>query len=166
MTTRKPYLISEAAPATGKSSWGLEVHVRRWRAIPSSSPAPPRSSAPTRTSTVSLVDAAMPGMLPVINRFCVEQAVKTGLGLNAQINLLASLRPEELFLSRPTAGLSDLAVQIAHRGRRLDRRGIRRRLHLHRRHRAPPPRTGRRQVDPRSRPSPRPMSTSTGPASP
>lgn len=36
---------------------------------------------------VSLVDAAMPGMLPVINKKCVEQAVKTGLGLNAQINL-------------------------------------------------------------------------------
>ncbi|MEO0696267.1 MAG: Asp-tRNA(Asn)/Glu-tRNA(Gln) amidotransferase subunit GatB [Pseudomonadota bacterium] len=36
---------------------------------------------------VSLVDAAMPGMLPVINGFCVEQAVRTGLGLNAQINL-------------------------------------------------------------------------------
>ena len=35
---------------------------------------------------VSLVDAAMPGMLPVINKFCVEQAVKTGLGLNAKIN--------------------------------------------------------------------------------
>ena len=35
---------------------------------------------------VSLVDAAMPGMLPVINRDCVEQAIKTGLGLNAQIN--------------------------------------------------------------------------------
>ncbi|MES3029086.1 MAG: Asp-tRNA(Asn)/Glu-tRNA(Gln) amidotransferase subunit GatB [Pseudomonadota bacterium] len=36
---------------------------------------------------VSLVDAAMPGMLPVINRHCVEQAVKTGLGLEAKINL-------------------------------------------------------------------------------
>jgi aspartyl-tRNA(Asn)/glutamyl-tRNA(Gln) amidotransferase subunit B len=35
---------------------------------------------------VSLVDAAMPGVLPVINRFCVEQAIRTGLGLNAQIN--------------------------------------------------------------------------------
>jgi aspartyl-tRNA(Asn)/glutamyl-tRNA(Gln) amidotransferase subunit B len=35
---------------------------------------------------VSLVDAAMPGMLPVINRYCVEQAVRTGLGLKAQIN--------------------------------------------------------------------------------
>src|SRR6202158_2397258 len=36
---------------------------------------------------VSLVDAAMPGMLPVINAECVRQAVRTGLGLEAQINL-------------------------------------------------------------------------------
>src|ERR1700749_3183052 len=38
-------------------------------------------------SHVSLVDAAMPGMLPVINAECVRQAVRTGLGLNAKINL-------------------------------------------------------------------------------
>ena len=38
-------------------------------------------------SHVSLVDAAMPGMLPVINEECVAQAVRTGLGLNAEINL-------------------------------------------------------------------------------
>jgi len=37
-------------------------------------------------SQVSLVDAAMPGMLPVLNKKCVEQAIKTGLGLNAKIN--------------------------------------------------------------------------------
>ncbi|MGX1497874.1 Asp-tRNA(Asn)/Glu-tRNA(Gln) amidotransferase subunit GatB [Roseibium aggregatum] len=36
---------------------------------------------------VSLVDAAMPGMLPVINEECVRQAIRTGLGLKAQINL-------------------------------------------------------------------------------
>ncbi len=36
---------------------------------------------------VSLVDAAMPGMLPVINEECVRQAIRTGLGLNARINL-------------------------------------------------------------------------------
>src|SRR6201985_3439532 len=35
---------------------------------------------------VALVDAAMPGMLPVINRYCVEQAVRSGLGLKAKIN--------------------------------------------------------------------------------
>src|SRR5450432_4874855 len=38
-------------------------------------------------SQVSLVDAAMPGMLPVINAECVRQAIRTGLGLKAQINL-------------------------------------------------------------------------------
>lgn len=37
-------------------------------------------------SQVSLVDAAMPGMLPVLNEYCVEQAIRTGLGLNAKIN--------------------------------------------------------------------------------
>ena len=37
-------------------------------------------------SQVSLVDAAMPGMLPVLNEYCVEQAVRTGLGLNSVIN--------------------------------------------------------------------------------
>ena len=40
-----------------------------------------------QNSQVSFVDAAMPGMLPVINRYCVEQAVRTGLGLKARINL-------------------------------------------------------------------------------
>jgi aspartyl-tRNA(Asn)/glutamyl-tRNA(Gln) amidotransferase subunit B len=38
-------------------------------------------------SHVSMVDAAMPGMLPVLNKYCVEQAIRTGLGLNAAINL-------------------------------------------------------------------------------
>src|ERR1700751_696563 len=38
-------------------------------------------------SHVSLVDAAMPGMLPVINEECVKQAVRSGLGLNAKIKL-------------------------------------------------------------------------------
>ena len=42
---------------------------------------------PVPNENVSLVDAAMPGMLPVINKYCVEQAVRTGLGLNAKINL-------------------------------------------------------------------------------
>ena len=40
-------------------------------------------------SNVSLVDAAMPGMLPVINEFCIDQAIKTGLGLKSKINLLS-----------------------------------------------------------------------------
>jgi aspartyl-tRNA(Asn)/glutamyl-tRNA(Gln) amidotransferase subunit B len=46
---------------------------------------------------VSLVDAGMPGMLPVVNAFCVEQAVRTGLGLNAQINLFSRFDRKNYF---------------------------------------------------------------------
>ncbi len=46
---------------------------------------------------VSLVDAGMPGMLPVVNEFCVEQAVRTGLGLNAQINLFSRFDRKNYF---------------------------------------------------------------------
>jgi aspartyl-tRNA(Asn)/glutamyl-tRNA(Gln) amidotransferase subunit B len=46
---------------------------------------------------VSLVDAAMPGMLPVLNGFCVEQAVRTGLGLRAQINLTSRFDRKNYF---------------------------------------------------------------------
>jgi aspartyl-tRNA(Asn)/glutamyl-tRNA(Gln) amidotransferase subunit B len=38
---------------------------------------------------VSLIDAGMPGMLPVLNKYCVEQAIKTGLGINAEINKIS-----------------------------------------------------------------------------
>ena len=48
-------------------------------------------------SHVSLVDAAMPGMLPVINQECVSQAVRTGLGLNAQINLRSTFDRKNYF---------------------------------------------------------------------
>jgi aspartyl-tRNA(Asn)/glutamyl-tRNA(Gln) amidotransferase subunit B len=53
---------------------------------------------------VSLVDAAMPGMLPVINRFCVEQAVRTGLGLKAQINLTSVFDRKNYFYPDLPAG--------------------------------------------------------------
>jgi aspartyl-tRNA(Asn)/glutamyl-tRNA(Gln) amidotransferase subunit B len=46
---------------------------------------------------VSLVDAAMPGMLPVINEECVRQAVRTGLGLNAKINLKSTFDRKNYF---------------------------------------------------------------------
>src|SRR3978361_164802 len=46
---------------------------------------------------VSLVDAAMPGMLPVINEVCVKQAVRTGLGLKAQINLRSGFDRKNYF---------------------------------------------------------------------
>jgi aspartyl-tRNA(Asn)/glutamyl-tRNA(Gln) amidotransferase subunit B len=65
---------------------GLEVHAQV------SSNAKLFSSSATKfgsepNTQVSLIDAAMPGMLPVINKFCVEQAIRTGLGLKAKINL-------------------------------------------------------------------------------
>jgi aspartyl-tRNA(Asn)/glutamyl-tRNA(Gln) amidotransferase subunit B len=55
-------------------------------------------------SQVSFVDAAMPGMLPVINKFCVEQAVRTGLGLKAQINLRSVFDRKNYFFPDLPAG--------------------------------------------------------------
>ncbi|KPQ08247.1 MAG: aspartyl-tRNA(Asn) / glutamyl-tRNA(Gln) amidotransferase subunit GatB [Rhodobacteraceae bacterium HLUCCA12] len=48
-------------------------------------------------SNVSFVDAAMPGMLPVVNEFCIEQAVRTGLGLKARINLVSAFDRKNYF---------------------------------------------------------------------
>ncbi len=55
-------------------------------------------------SQVSTVDAAMPGMLPVINQLCVEQAVRTGLGLNATINLTSVFERKNYFYPDLPAG--------------------------------------------------------------
>ena len=86
--------------AGAKHDWelviGMEVHAQV------SSKAKLFSGASTRfgaepNSNVSFVDAAMPGMLPVINEFCVEQAVRTGLGLKAQINLVSAFDRKNYF---------------------------------------------------------------------
>src|SRR5579862_1352987 len=53
---------------------------------------------------VSFVDAAMPGMLPVINGFCVEQAVRTGLGLNAHVNRVSVFDRKNYFYADLPAG--------------------------------------------------------------
>ena len=65
---------------------GLEVHAQITSNSKLFSGASTGFGAEPNTQ-VSLVDAAMPGMLPVLNDHCVEQAVRTGLGLKAQINL-------------------------------------------------------------------------------
>ncbi len=65
---------------------GLEVHAQVVSHAKLFSGAPNDFGAEPNHN-VALIDAAMPGMLPVINEYCVEQAVKTGLGLNAKINL-------------------------------------------------------------------------------
>ena len=72
-----------------KDDWelviGMEVHAQVASKAKLFSGASTEFGAEPNTN-VSLVDAAMPGMLPVINAFCVEQAVRTGLGLKAEIN--------------------------------------------------------------------------------
>ena len=65
---------------------GLEVHAQVISQSKLFSGASTTFGAEPNTN-VSLVDAAMPGMLPVINEKCIEQAVRTGLGLEAKINL-------------------------------------------------------------------------------
>ena len=91
----KPKVISGA-----KADWelviGMEVHAQV------ASNAKLFSGASTQfgaepNSNVAFVDAAMPGMLPVINDFCVEQAVRTGLGLNAAINLFSQFDRKNYF---------------------------------------------------------------------
>jgi len=72
---------------TGKWEYviGLEIHAQvssRSKLFSSSS----TEFAASPNSQVSLIDAAMPGMLPVLNEYCVHQAIKTGLGLKAKIN--------------------------------------------------------------------------------
>ena len=86
--------------AGAKHDWelviGMEIHAQV------SSNAKLFSGASTRfgaepNANVAFVDAAMPGMLPVINEFCVEQAVRTGLGLKAQINLRSAFDRKNYF---------------------------------------------------------------------
>jgi len=64
---------------------GLEVHAQVTSNSKLFSTSSTKFGAEPNTQ-VSLVDAAFPGMLPVINEFCVKQAIKTGIGLKAQIN--------------------------------------------------------------------------------
>ena len=72
-----------------KGKWevviGLEVHAQVSSNSKLFSGSSTKFGADPNTQ-VSLVDSAFPGMLPVINEFCVQQAIKTGLGLNAKIN--------------------------------------------------------------------------------
>ena len=78
----------------------------------------------TPNSQVSLVDAGMPGMLPVINRHCVEQAVRTGLALGAQINLVSVFDRKNYFypdlpqgyqisqFSDPIVGRGEVVIEL------------------------------------------------------
>ena len=82
---KKKYLVEGK-----KGKWeviiGLEVHAQVTSNSKLFSGSSTKFGAKPNTQ-VSLVDSAFPGMLPVINEFCIQQAIKTGLGLNAKINL-------------------------------------------------------------------------------
>ncbi|MBE9638394.1 Asp-tRNA(Asn)/Glu-tRNA(Gln) amidotransferase subunit GatB [Salipiger mangrovisoli] len=91
----KPKVIAGA-----KYDWelviGMEIHAQI------STEAKLFSGASTKfgaepNSNVAFVDAAMPGMLPVINEYCIEQAVRTGLGLKAEINLKSAFDRKNYF---------------------------------------------------------------------
>lgn len=118
----KPKVIAGA-----REDWelviGLEVHAQV------ASNAKLFSGASTKfgaepNSNVAFVDAAMPGMLPVINEFCVEQAVRTGLGINADINLFSQFDRKNYFypdlpqgyqisqLYHPIVGEGEILVEL------------------------------------------------------
>jgi aspartyl-tRNA(Asn)/glutamyl-tRNA(Gln) amidotransferase subunit B len=82
---------------------GLEVHAQVVSKAKLFSGAATDFGAEPNTQ-VSPVDAAFPGMLPVINRHCVEQAVKTGLGLTAEINLTSVFERKNYFYPDLPAG--------------------------------------------------------------
>ncbi len=95
-------------------------------------------------SNVAFLDAAMPGMLPVINEFCVAQAVRTGLGLNAAINLTSAFDRKNYFypdlpqgyqisqLYHPIVGAGEVIVDMGPGpdGKRTARRVRIERIHL------------------------------------
>src|SRR5487761_2792393 len=82
---------------------GLEVHAQVISRSKLFSGAATEFGAPPNTQ-VSFVDAAFPGMLPVINRECVAQAVRTGLGLNAHIHLVSRFDRKNYFYPDLPAG--------------------------------------------------------------
>jgi aspartyl-tRNA(Asn)/glutamyl-tRNA(Gln) amidotransferase subunit B len=91
----KPKLI-DGATGPWELVIGMEIHAQV------ASQAKLFSGASTRfgaepNSNVAFVDAAMPGMLPVVNEYCIEQAVRTGLGLRARINLVSAFDRKNYF---------------------------------------------------------------------
>ncbi len=145
--TPKPKVIAGA-----KHDWelviGLEVHAQV------SSKAKLFSGASTQfgaepNSNVAFVDAGMPGMLPVINEECVALAVKTGLGLNAEINLKSAFDRKNYFYPDLPQGyqISQLYDPIVGPGEILVDMGPGDCTQSARR--AYSPRTRRRQIDPR-----------------
>lgn len=97
---------------------GLEVHAQIVAEAKLFSGAATAFGAAPNTQ-VSTIDAAFPGMLPVINRHCVEQAVKTGLGIDAEINLVSVFDRKNYFYPDLPPGyqISQYQQPVVGRGR-------------------------------------------------
>jgi len=96
---------------------GLEVHAQVSSKAKLFSNASAEFGAEPNTQ-VSLIDAAMPGMLPVLNKYCVEQAVKTGLGINAKINNISVFDRKNYFYADLPQGyqISQFYIPIVENG--------------------------------------------------
>ena len=97
---------------------GMEIHAQVTARSKLFSGAATEFGAPPN-SQVSLVDAAMPGMLPVINERCIEQAIRTGLGLGAEINRISVFDRKNYFYPDLPQGyqISQFSNPIVGRGR-------------------------------------------------
>ena len=133
--------------AGAKQDWelviGLEVHAQVASRAKLFSGASTRFGAEPNHN-VAFLDAGMPGMLPVINEFCVAQAVRTGLGLKADINLVSAFDRKNYFypdlpqgyqisqLYHPIVGEGEVLVEMGpdERGRPTGRRVRIERIHL------------------------------------
>ena len=119
--------LIEGATGAWEVVIGMEIHAQIIsRAKLFSGAATAFGAAPN--TQVSLVDAAMPGMLPVINEICVAQAVRAGLGLNAEINLTSVFDRKNYFypdlpqgyqisqFSHPIVGKGEIEIEGADGG--------------------------------------------------
>src|SRR5215471_15453067 len=112
------YTFIEGRTGLWETVIGLEVHAQVISKAKLFSGAATDFGAEPNTQ-VSPVDAAFPGMLPVINRFCVEQAIKTGLGLGAEIQLESVFDRKNYFYPDLPAGyqISQYQQPVVGRGK-------------------------------------------------
>src|SRR5882724_3564171 len=120
----KPSKLIKGATGDWEMVIGLEIHAQVTSNSKLFSGASTEFGGEPNTH-VSLVDAAMPGMLPVINEACVRQAVRTGLGLNAKINLRSVFDRKNYFYpdlpqgyqisqyKSPVVGEGEVVVELA-----------------------------------------------------
>ena len=118
MTASAPVPLIEGGSGAWEVVIGIEIHAQIISSAKLFSGAATAFGA-VPNSQVSAVDAALPGTLPVINEHCIEQAVRTGLGLNAAINLTSVFDRKNYFYPDLPAGyqISQYSQPIVGAGR-------------------------------------------------